>query len=264
MSQHAFVTGAASGMGLAIAAQLDAAGYEVTAVDNRADALESARGRRRIALDVCDRGQVMDTIAGLPPIDLLVNAAGVGLHGPVEHCSEREIERIFRTNYCGPMWTMQAVLPGMRERNAGTIVNLTSVAGRAPIVLTGVYSSLKMGLDVISEVLSYELAGTNIRVIILEPGATKTTFAERRQVIRDADGYDQLFAAWDSWVAKSMASDAAVSADYVAQVLMDALAKPTSQLRYFGSPAVADAEAKRAALSSEEWRRHVLSQLQLG
>jgi NAD(P)-dependent dehydrogenase (short-subunit alcohol dehydrogenase family) len=266
MSDHAFVTGAASGIGRAIAQQLVARGYDVTATDNRGDALDAAAtGARAVQLDVADEAQVAAVLADAPPIELLVNCAGVGLHGPVEYCTEEDVRRIFEVNYCGPLRTMRAVLPSMRQRGSGTIVNVTSVAGRAPMVLTGIYSSMKMALDVVSETLSYELSGTGVRIMVLEPGATRTDFGERRHVVRTADGYEKLFAGWDAFLQRSLGpGSAAATPEDVANVLMNALDDPAPAFRYPGSADVRETIRVRADSDESAWRDRIVQQFGLG
>jgi NAD(P)-dependent dehydrogenase (short-subunit alcohol dehydrogenase family) len=264
MTDHALVTGAASGIGRAIAQRLADRGYDVTAADNRADALRDATPPRRVGLDVADAAQVVSTLAGLPPVDLLVNCAGVGLHAPVEYCTDDEVRRIFEINYLGPLRTMRAVLPGMRERGRGTIVNVTSIAGRAPMVLTGIYGSLKSALDVMSEYLSYELTGTGVRVIVLEPGATRTEFADRRHSVHSAPGYESLFAGWERYLQRSLGPGSrAVSPADVADVLVRALDDPTPSLRYQGSAADTETVRARNAADEQAWRRRIVDQFGL-
>jgi NAD(P)-dependent dehydrogenase (short-subunit alcohol dehydrogenase family) len=264
MTDHAFVTGSASGIGRAIAQKLAGMGYDVTAADNRVDALQDTTAARRVQLDVADAAQVAAVLAEVPPVDLLVNCAGVGLHAPIEYCTDDEVRRIFEINYLGPLRTMRAVLPGMRKRGSGTIVNVTSVAGRAPMVLTGIYGSLKSALDVMSEYLSYELTGTGVRVIVLEPGATRTEFADRRHRVQGAPGYDKLFAGWEQYLQRSLGPGSrAVSPDDVADVLVRALEDPSPAFRYQGSPK--DTETLHARTQADEatWRRRIVDQFGL-
>jgi NAD(P)-dependent dehydrogenase (short-subunit alcohol dehydrogenase family) len=256
MPAHALVTGAASGIGRAAAVKLTEHGYDVTATDNRPDAFGELPVARALALDVADREQVMTTVANLPPVDLLVNCAGVGLHGPIEYSTAGEVQRIFEINYCGPLWTMQAVLPSMRAAGRGVIVNVTSVAGRAPTIMTGIYSSLKMALDVISETLSYELTGSGIRIIVIEPGAIQTGFGQRRHVLSDTPGYEDLWQAWDSYVRRSL-GDHGSPPETVARAILDALTDPEPRLRYAGSPDASASMAARAAADETEWRTRI-------
>jgi NAD(P)-dependent dehydrogenase (short-subunit alcohol dehydrogenase family) len=257
MPAHALVTGAASGIGRATAVKLTEHGYDVTATDNRPDAFGELPVTRVLGLDVADRGQVMTTVANLPPIDLLVNCAGVGLHGPIEYSTVGEVQRIFEINYCGPLWMMQAVLPSMRAAGRGTIVNVTSVAGRAPAIMTGIYSSLKMALDVISETLSYELSGSGIRVIVIEPGAIQTGFGQRRHVLSDTPGYDGLWQAWDDYVQRSLGGQGNPP-ETVAHAILNALTDQEPRFRYAGSPDAAATMAARASSDETGWRARIV------
>jgi NAD(P)-dependent dehydrogenase (short-subunit alcohol dehydrogenase family) len=264
MPEHALVTGAASGIGRAIALTLAARGYRVTATDNRADALAGLDGSgidRVAPMDVTDATPIRALLDSTGPADILVNSAGVGLFGPVEYCTPDEVQCIFEINYRGPLNTIQAVLPSMRQRNHGLIVNVTSMAGHTPMVLTGIYASLKMALDVVSETLSHELVGTGVRVVILEPGATATGFGERRHVVQQAAGYEGVLDAWNRYVKRRAGQ--AVAPEEVARALILALDSPEPALRVAGSRDVCEAIELRAQIGAAGWRSHVIEQLGL-
>jgi NADP-dependent 3-hydroxy acid dehydrogenase YdfG len=264
MPEHALITGAGSGIGRAIAETLAGRGWRVTATDSRADSLAGLTDAGiglAAEMDVTDAAAVRAVADQAGPVDLLVNSAGVGLCAPVEYCSADEVTRIFETNYRGPLHTMQAVLPSMRQRGHGTIVNVTSKSGHTPMVLTGVYSSLKLGLDQLSETLSYELAGTGVRVIILEPGSTATGFGTRRHQVDNPAGYEKVLAGWSEYVKRRAGQ--AFSAQDVADALLAALDSPAPPLRVDGSRDVTDTIALRERLGADGWRAHVLSELGL-
>jgi NAD(P)-dependent dehydrogenase (short-subunit alcohol dehydrogenase family) len=107
-------------------------------------------------------------------IDVLVNNAGVSLMGSVESTSIEEAKAVFDTNLFGPLRMMRAVLPSMRRKNKGLIVNISSVLGFLPAPYMGVYASSKHALEGLSETLDHEVRGFNIRSILIEPTFTRT------------------------------------------------------------------------------------------
>ncbi len=169
----ALVTGAGSGVGRATAAELARRGYEVVATARRAEALEpltEAGVERRLQLDVTDDGSVLDLLAAVPAVDVLVNNAGVTESGPVERLPHVVVRRVMETNFFGPLRLTQAYLPWMRERERGTIVNVSSVQGRISTPLGATYSASKFALEAMSEALHYEVGHFGVRVVIVEPG----------------------------------------------------------------------------------------------
>ena len=124
----------------------------------------------RLRLDVDDEVSVADAVAAAGPLDALVNNAGFGVIGPVECVPLAEGRRGMETNFFGAVRMIQAVLPGMRAQERGTIVNVTSLAGRVAPPLDGFYSATKFALEGLSEALHYEVGHFGIRVRLVEPG----------------------------------------------------------------------------------------------
>lgn len=137
----------------------------------------------RPRLDVLDaagvEAAVAETTAAFGCIDVLVNNAGYGLIGPFEPATEDQIRRQFETNVLGMMRVIRAVLPSMRQRRRGTIVNVSSMGGRMALPLLSVYHATKWAVEGFSESLRFELEPLGIKVKIVEPGATKTEFGGR-------------------------------------------------------------------------------------
>jgi NAD(P)-dependent dehydrogenase (short-subunit alcohol dehydrogenase family) len=188
------ITGSSSGIGLATALHFGREGHEVYAsLRNPDSASELAQVITNeklpitpIKLDINDEASVKhgveEVIRKAGHIDVLVNNAGVGGTGPVEAVSIENAKKIFETNYFGAIRTVQAVLPAMRERRSGTIVMVTSIAGRLTTAGHGQYSASKHALEAISEILAQELRAFNIRVAIIEPGVILTPiFAKGRE-----------------------------------------------------------------------------------
>ena len=180
------VTGSSSGIGLATALHFGRLGDEVYAgVRNLSTATELAAAIeaeklaiRPITLDVDDPASVIRTVgevlARSGRVDVLVNNAGIGGGGPIEDVPVDWVKSLFETNYLGAIRMIQAILPGMRARRSGAIVNVSSIAGRLAIAGHGHYSAVKHALEAVSEALAQEVQAFGIRVAIVEPGVVVT------------------------------------------------------------------------------------------
>jgi NAD(P)-dependent dehydrogenase (short-subunit alcohol dehydrogenase family) len=180
-----FVTGASSGFGRAISEAALAAGHDVVAAVRRpqavADFAESAADRVSVVeLDVTNADRidaaVAEAIAWQGHVDVLVNNAGRGLVGAVEETTDRELRDLMELHFFGPVALTRAVLPHMRARGSGAIVQMSSQGGRLSFPGVGGYSATKFALEGWSEALAAEVAQFGIRVVIVEPGAFRTSF----------------------------------------------------------------------------------------
>jgi NAD(P)-dependent dehydrogenase (short-subunit alcohol dehydrogenase family) len=186
-----FITGVSTGLGRAIAqAALDAGDSVVgTLRDSSArHAFEAiAPGRAHAVLvDVRDEAGVRDVVADVTkrigPIDVLVNNAGYGLEGAIEEVSLEQARAQFDVNVFGALAVIKAVLPGMRARRRGHVINVTSIGGLTGIPGVGIYNGSKFALEGISEALAKEVEPLGIRVTAVEPGAFRTDWAGRSLV----------------------------------------------------------------------------------
>jgi NADP-dependent 3-hydroxy acid dehydrogenase YdfG len=183
----AFITGATSGFGRAIAERLVREGSRVVVTGRRADRLAElgrALGDRAlpIVLDVRDREAVESAVAALPPafadVDVLVNNAGLALGlEPAHRASLDDWETMIDTNCRGLVTCTRAVLPGMVERGRGHVVNIGSVAGSYPYPGGNVYGATKAFVHQFSQNLKADLLGTAVRVTVIEPGMAETEFS---------------------------------------------------------------------------------------
>jgi NAD(P)-dependent dehydrogenase (short-subunit alcohol dehydrogenase family) len=265
-SQHiAVVTGTSTGIGFATALKLAANGYRVFAgMRNLAKAEPLREAARKadlplevIELDVTSPDSVTRAfaIAGARgPIEVLVNNAGVGGATPLELTPEDEHRQMFETNYFGAIRCIQAVLPGMRERGRGAIVNVTSIAGLIATANQVAYSASKFALECAGEALAIEVRRFGIRVVNVEPGVIMTSIFENSA---GATRYDKtspykqtmrrngkLFAA---------GFRAAAQPETVAAAILEAITTPSYKLRWpVGADAVGLASG-RAKLSDEQF-----------
>ena len=179
------ITGASSGFGRAIAEAALGAGDIVVAAARRPEAMaelvESAPDRvTALQLDVTDAERVEAAVAEVLDrhgrVDVLVNNAGRGLIGAVEETTDGELRDLMDLHFFGPTGLTRAVLPHMRDRGTGAIVQMSSMGGRFTFPGAGAYSATKFALEGWSEALAKEVAGFGIRVLIVEPGAFRTSF----------------------------------------------------------------------------------------
>src|ERR1700722_9393113 len=181
------VTGANAGFGRAVCEEVLARGGKVVATardpNSLAALVDKSNGRAlALPLDVTKTTQIAAAVEGaeaLGGVDVLVNNAGYGFLGGVEESEDREIRAMFEVNFFGAAAMMRAVLPGMRAKGAGYIINVSSIAGIFGGPAGGYYSGTKFGLEGLSESLAIEGEPLGIRVLIMELGAFRTDFFGR-------------------------------------------------------------------------------------
>jgi NAD(P)-dependent dehydrogenase (short-subunit alcohol dehydrogenase family) len=184
------ITGCSKGIGLATALVLGRAGHTVYATMRKTRGSELAKTARKerlpirvSAMDVNSDRSVRNAIASIQekygPLDVLVNNAGIARSGSVEELPISDARAIMETNYFGPLRCIQAVMPEMRKRRSGCIVNVSSVAGRISSPPLTAYSASKYALESLSEGLAQEAKMFNIRVAIVQPGVIQTAMSQR-------------------------------------------------------------------------------------
>ena len=257
------VTGANSGIGRAAAVHLAAGGHTVygtmrdLAKGEKLAALAEAAGARvhPVALDVSDdvtvRAGFAEVLDREGHVDVLVNNAGVGMNAVVEEVDIDEAKAVFDVNYFGIVRCLQAVLPAMRERRSGTIVNVSSIAGRIAALGQVVYASSKWAVECMSENLAQELAPWDIRVKIIEPGVTRTALLGKHADLHEdspyADIYRRMFGMYMAGI------EANVRPEAVAEVIAEAIDDPSARLRYVCAYGGEELGAGRAGVSDEDW-----------
>lgn len=178
MTKTILITGASSGYGRATATHFLSRGWRVVATMRRPDPsiLGGDRpGLRVLPLDVTRSDSIAALIEAAGPIDALVNNAGIGLVGVFEATPMEAVRRIFETNTFGAMAMTQAVIPQMRRRGAGVIVNVTSSVTLAPMPLAAAYTASKQAIEGFTGSLAHELAHFGVAVRLVEPGYAPTT-----------------------------------------------------------------------------------------
>lgn len=233
----ALITGVSSGIGRATAELLAARGWRTFGTMRKPG--PAPAGVEVLPLDVRDDASVQACVKAAfdaaARIDVLVNNAGVALHGAVEETSIDEARALFETNLFGVMRMTRAVLPIMREQRAGRIVTIGSVAGFVPLPYEAVYVASKHALEGWVESLSYEVEGFGIHAILIEPGFIRTNLD--RNVSRAQSkiaAYDDQRRRAEAGIARSFAN--APAADVVAATVWKAVTSPRPQLRYLAGP----------------------------
>ena len=249
----ALVTGASSGIGRACAQQLASAGLTVYGT-SRHPVRDHRRGALpMLALDVRHdnsvRACVDRVMAETGRIDVLVNNAGVGMEGAVEETSLAEIRAVLETNFFGAVRMMRAVLPIMRKRRSGRIINIGSAAGFLPMPYSAAYCASKHALRGFSESLDHEVRRLGIRVSVIEPGFVRTDIVEHSRVA-GAPFEPYISARSNPARAFRQAIARGVDPNLVARTVVEAATEKYPRLRYLPDGAARVVALFRAVLPS--------------
>ncbi|ALI35059.1 Cyclopentanol dehydrogenase [Candidatus Nitrosocosmicus oleophilus] len=263
----AVVTGSSSGIGHEIALILARNGFLTYATMRdlqKNSKLKSIKDEENlplefIQLDVTDENSVKTAVQKIYDdvgrIDMLINNAGYGLTGAFEDLSIDEIKTQFETNFYGLIRTTQAILPIMRKQKSGTIVNMSSGAGRFGFPMGSAYVSTKFAVEGLSESLSYEVEPFGIRVILIEPGMIKTNFSNAsimaKKSIDPNSSYAPLMKNMQTGFNKLLEN--ASSPQLVAQITLDAMTSDKPNLRYLAGKDVEQWVEAKKKMSDEEF-----------
>lgn len=238
MAKTVLITGCSSGIGRATAeAFLDAEWTVYATARDDADVsdLEMA-GCETAALDVTDDDQVERIVEDTDRIDCLVNNAGYGQFGPIEDVPTERVREQFETNAFGPHRLIRAVLPHMRDRGRGRIINVSSTAGRFVTPGRGVYAGSKSALEAMSEALRTEVADYGIDVSVVAPGPVATAFDERAgdelDGLERSGAYELFYDYFDDYRTVVEGGVGTVSPTEVADAILDAAVAPDPPARY--------------------------------
>jgi NAD(P)-dependent dehydrogenase (short-subunit alcohol dehydrogenase family) len=176
------ITGVSRGLGKALAqAVLDKGDIVIgTTRNGKADLNGDSNNLKLFRLELTDPVQIIQTVEAACKLhgrlDVIVNNAGYGLLGPIEETSDEEVKRVFDVNFFGVVQVIKSVLPYLRQQRSGHIVNVSSVAGLAPMAGSGLYAAAKCAVEGVSQSLAQEVEPLGIKVTLVEPGAFRTDF----------------------------------------------------------------------------------------
>jgi NAD(P)-dependent dehydrogenase (short-subunit alcohol dehydrogenase family) len=256
------ISGASRGIGMATALVLARAGHQVVAT-MRSPASNPELGQIAKAENLPIRIETMDVdsdasvnscfsrINSKGPVDALVNNAGVERLGSVEETPLAEFQRCMETNYLGAIRCIQAVAPGMRSRGRGTIVNVTSVAGKISVAPMAPYAASKFALEALSEALAQEMKAFGIRVAIVEPGIIDTRMARNIETLPTSAIYPQ--AKRIAALFKASLAVGAATPELVAEKIREIIESGTWKLRHAAGPDAQPFLGWRASLNDEQW-----------
>ncbi|EOG7702888.1 SDR family oxidoreductase [Vibrio parahaemolyticus] len=222
MKKLVVITGASSGIGEAIARRFSEEGHPLLLVARRVERLEALNLPNTLCekVDVTDQASLITAIekaeAQFGPADLLVNNAGVMLLGQIDTQDAAEWKRMFDVNVLGLLNGMHSVLASMKARNSGTIINISSIAGKKTFPDHAAYCGTKFAVHAISENVREEVAASNVRVTTIAPGAVETELLSHTTSQDIKDGYD----AW------KVDMGGVLAADDVARAVMFAYQQP--------------------------------------
>ena len=269
----ALVTGATSGIGEATAYRLQARGYQVFAAGRNPDALHAlrSRGLQARTLDVTDETAVARLVEEIHTdhagVDVLVNSAGCGLPRPLEQVALSELRNLFEINVVAMLHLSQAVLPGMRARRTGTIVNIGSTGGRFTSPGAGAYHISKYGVEALSLALRAEVKQFGVRVVLIDPTAVRTKFLDAQrtamgQSYADDDPYGEFKRRYAE-VTGSMADTSLLTldADTVARAVVRAVKAKNPKPRYIVGASGKASVLARMLLTDRMWDRVMMKSL---
>lgn len=259
---NVLITGAGKGIGLATSLAFARAGHTVAAGmrnPDRAPELADLAAREKLSIsigtmdvddDVSVSRAIDSFVRDIGPIDVLINNAGIERVGATEDLSMDDFKASMETNYLGAVRCIKAVLPSMRERRRGCIVNVTSISGRLAGSPMGAYAASKFALEALSECLAQEVNPFNVRVAVVEPGIIDTSMAERISTDSGGSKYpnrNRMAALFRS----SLENPTPPS--LVAEKIVEIADGDTTQLRHPVGPDAAPFIEWRQAMSDEEW-----------
>ncbi|MDI6028771.1 SDR family oxidoreductase [Corticibacterium sp. UT-5YL-CI-8] len=241
--QTILITGTSSGYGLEAARHFLAQGWHVIATMRRPDAtlLPASPNLRILPLEVTNEESIAAAVTAAGPIDVLVNNAGIGVVGAFEATPMAHIRKVFDTNTFGVMAMCQAVIPQMRERRSGVIVNVTSSVTLAAMPLAAAYTASKQAIEGFTGSLAYELAHFDVRARLVEPGYAPTTRFAQNSDVRVEDLIPPAYAGFAAPIFEAFANPALTTKETdVAEAVWAAVHDTTGRLQF---PGGADAVA---------------------
>ncbi len=253
------ITGVSRGLGKALAEAVLANGDIVigTTRDGKAD-LAANGDLHLIALEMTNTNQIVTAVTQAHAfhgrLDVIVNNAGYGHLAAIEETTAEETEKVFAVDFFGPLKIIQTALPLLRAQRSGHIINITSIAGLAPMASSGVYAAAKFAVEGLSQALAQEVAPLGIKVTLVEPGAFRTDFLSDHSVRKSVNGIADYASTAHAIVARLDAMAGKQLGDPVraAAAIIAAVNAPNPPLNLvLGSDALARTRARQAQLSAD-------------
>ncbi len=266
MKQTILITGASSGFGKETVKLFHQKGWNVVATMRTPDGSFADLDNVLVArLDVTDKASIASAVAAAVQrfggIDVLVNNAGYGTLGALEAASDTVIRDQFEVNVFGLIEVTRAVLPGMRARRSGVIVNVSSIGGRVTFPYCTLYHATKFAVEGLTESLQYELNPFGIRLKIVEPGGYKTNFAGRSmgfygvgEVAEYKAPFEKLLAAVEHWPMSENIGE-------VADVIFEAATDGSERLRYLSGHETGALMETRRQLDDVAFKKTITAQM---
>ena len=265
MSDSVLITGTSTGIGEAAALHFAREGYSVIAGMRNPDAgaglVETAEIESLklsvVKHDVCDpdsnQAAVQQAISVSGKIDVLINNAGIGGGGALEETPMDDLRHMMETNFFGPIDLMQRVVPEMRERGSGVILNVTSMNGLVALAPMMSYTASKYALEAATEVLAMEMKGFGVRVALIEPGVVMTPIFEKLSgSVPDMNSpYGKFYNALGRVTARNLES--AAMPDSIAKTMQEAVETSEPRLRYVVGHDANKMVEDRSKITDEEW-----------
>jgi short-subunit dehydrogenase len=265
----AVVTGASSGMGREIAKSLGQNGFRVVAAARRMGRLkalsEEFAGITAQEVDLSAPASLeafCTYLTGLSePVSLLVNNAGYSIRGAIEDVPLEAAKKMFEVNVFALMRVTQACLPGMRHQRKGTVVNISSMAGKFPFPMSGAYAATKHAVEAITDALRIEVRPFGIRVLTIRPGFVNTEFNEVANrltgdlLARTDPDYKPLYQTSGAAIGEMFVNATVPGPDVIAQMVLEAVLSDSSKFVYSGGFMSEELLGKRFALDDEGFDR---------
>ncbi len=243
----ALITGCSSGIGKATALAMAESGFITYATARKVVTLDGLRaaGCETVELDVTSEESIQAAFAHVRAnghsVSVLVNNAGYGEYGPIEELDMEDVRRQFETNVFGLIRMCQLVLPSMRRKGEGRIVNVSSMGGEMVMPLGGAYHASKFAVEAISDALRLEVARFGIKVVVIQPGPIKTKFGDRfsssRAVAPSSGPYDRFKTIIrDRYMEFYKDPIGGATSEQVAEVILEAATAPSPRTRVKISP----------------------------
>ncbi|MFB6283313.1 MAG: SDR family oxidoreductase [Halobacteria archaeon] len=242
MARSVLITGCSSGIGRKTAVLFADKGWNVYASSRNPEDIEDLEGiaEETLELDVTDQDEVDRAVETVREneggVDSLVNNAGIGIMGAVEDVTTEELEKQMEVNLYGPHRMIRAVLPGMRERGKGRIINMSSISGRVSTPGMGAYVASKHALEGLTDALRTEVQEFGIDAVLIEPGPVKTKFTDNADMEFDLDGpYGKLYRSMEDTTEEMFENKFSVTPDKIAKTVVKAAEARNPKARYTGA-----------------------------